>query len=184
MTQQKRYLLAAFCAYISILIYFLFFGFSRLQYTEILQYRYNLIPARIPLWLPRRFSMDTLKLWIFALGNLLAFVPFGIFVPMLIKNHFRTYFKFILMFLLFILSMEIIQMLTYLGSFDVEDVIVNTIGATIGFYSHKASERMHNSIVKFVVMMLSIVSLSLLAFLIAWIFNNKITPHLDFIFIL
>ncbi|GAB6085012.1 VanZ family protein [Alkaliphilus crotonatoxidans] len=182
MSLQKKYLLAAFCAYISILIYFLFFGFGRPQFNGILAYRYALIPARIPLWLPKHLSIDILKLWIFALGNLLAFVPFGIFVPMLFKNHFRTYIKFIGVFLLFILSMEIIQMLTYLGSFDIEDVIVHTMGATIGFCSYKASQRMHDLTWKFAVMGLSILSLSLLAFLIAWIYNNTITPYLDFIY--
>lgn len=180
MTQQKRYWLIAFYIYISLLIYFMFFGFGRPQSAEMLEYRFNLIPVRIPLWLPKHFSMDTLKRWFFALGNLIAFVPFGILVPMLFKKHFKTSITFIGVFLLFILCMETIQMLTYLGSFDIEDVIVNTMGATLGFCSYKANERMHDSKRKLAAMGLSIVSLSLLAFLIAWIFNNTITPHLDY----
>lgn len=178
MTRHKKYLLIGFCFYIAMLIYFMFFGFGRPKLPEVLEYRYALIPVRIPLWFPKHFSITTLKLWIFALGNLLAFVPFGIFIPILFENHFSTYFKFVGLFLLFILSLEVIQMLTYLGSFDIEDIIVNTMGATIGFYSYKISKPSHGLTRKVAIIMLSIIVLSLIAFLIAWVFNNTITPYL------
>lgn len=157
----------------------MFFGFGRPQLVELREYRYSLIPVRIPLWLPNHFSIDIIKLWIFALGNLLAFVPFGILVPKVFEKHFNTYFKFIVLFVLFILCMEIAQMVTYLGSYDIEDIIVNTMGASIGFYSYKVSERMNTRRKNLVSIVLSIVGLSLLMFLIAWIFNNTITPYLE-----
>lgn len=31
-------------------------------------------------------------------------------------------------------------MITYLGSFDAEDIIINSIGASIGFFSYKISD--------------------------------------------
>lgn len=71
--------------------------------------------------------------------------------------------------------MEIIQMETYLGSFDVTDIIVNTMGATIGFYSYKLSEQMNTLGKKLVTMVLVIVGLSIIMFLIAWVFNNTIS---------
>lgn len=153
----------------------MFFGFGRPQLTMIHhEYRYWLIPDSIPLWLPKHFSIDILRLWIFALGNLLAFIPFGILVPMVFKKHINSYLKFVMIFLLFILCMEIAQMVTYLGSFDVTDIIVNTMGATIGFYSYKFSEQMNTFRKKLITMGLTIVGLSIIMFLIAWIFNNTI----------
>ena len=73
-------------------------------------------------------------------------------------------------------------MITYLGSFDVTDVIVNTMGATIGFYSYKVSKRMDTLGKQLVSMGLTIVGLSLLMFLIAWVFNRTITPYIEGIF--
>lgn len=179
---KKRYLSILLSVYLVILLYFMFFGFGRPHLVGIQEYRYSLIPLRIPLWIPNHFSIDIIKIWIFALGNLLAFVPFGILVPILFKNRFKTYFKFITLFVSFILCLEIVQLLTYLGSFDIEDVIVNTMGATIGFCSYKISERM-STLKKYLVSMgVSIVGLTLLIFFIAWIFNNTITPFLEMTF--
>ena len=73
-------------------------------------------------------------------------------------------------------------MVTYLGSFDVTDVIVNTMGATIGFYSYKVSKRMDMSGKKLVSMGVTIVGLSLLMFLVAEIFNTTVTPYIERIF--
>ena len=93
---------------------------------------------------------------------------------MVFKKHINTYLKFVLIFVLFILCMEIVQMLTYLGSFDITDIIVNTMGATIGFYSFKFSEQMNTFRRNSITMGLTIVGLSIIMFVIAWIFNNTI----------
>ncbi|WP_339254831.1 VanZ family protein [Sporosarcina sp. FSL W8-0480] len=176
---KKKLLSILLGVYVAILVYFMFFGFGRPQIVGSQEYRYSLIPLRIPLWLPKHFSIDIIKLWIFALGNLIAFIPFGILVPIVFEHHFKTYAKLITLFVSFILCMEIVQLITYLGSFDVEDIIINTMGATIGFCSYKISERMNTSKKYWVSMGLSITGLTLLMFLIAWIFNNTITPYLE-----
>lgn len=115
----------------------------------------------------------------FALGNLLAFIPFGILVPIVFEHYFKTYFKFIPLFMSLILCLKIVQLVTYLGSFDIEDILINTMGATIGFCSYKISERMNTSKKYWVSMGLSIVGLTFLMFLIALVFNNTITPYLE-----
>ncbi|AFS79012.1 VanZ family protein [Gottschalkia acidurici 9a] len=134
---KKRHnlLVTLLLIYTIVIIYFMFFGFGRLQASStILGYRFSIIPTRIPLWYPKELSL----LWFFSLGNLLAFVPFGILIPMIFDTK---YYKFIFVFLIFILSLEILQMITYLGSFDTEDIIINSIGATIGFLSYKISNK-------------------------------------------
>ncbi|HWK23493.1 MAG TPA: VanZ family protein [Ureibacillus sp.] len=180
---RKMYLSILLAVYLTILAYFMFFGFGRPQLAvSNHEYRYWLIPDSIPLWLPKHFSIDILSLWIFALGNLLAFIPLGILAPMVFEKYINTYFRFVIIFVLYILSMEIIQMVTYLGSFDVTDIIVNTMGATIGFYSFRFSEQINTIGKKLVTMGLTIVGLSTIMFLIAEVYNNTIKLYLTDIF--
>ncbi|NLB79191.1 MAG: VanZ family protein [Clostridiaceae bacterium] len=66
------------------------------------------------------------------LGNLILFMPMGIYLPFFIKktNKTRTFLVF-MMVLLF--SIEILQLLTRRGIFDIDDIILNMLGALIGF---------------------------------------------------
>jgi glycopeptide antibiotics resistance protein len=66
------------------------------------------------------------------LGNLLLFLPMGIYLPYIFKKLyiFRNYFKYITLFLI---SIEIMQLILRRGSFDIDDFILNIIGAIIGF---------------------------------------------------
>ncbi|WP_205068218.1 VanZ family protein [Bacillus mesophilum] len=182
MTKQEnnnKYLFILFGIYIALLVYFMFFGFDRPQrLVAVREFRYSFEFIRIPLWLPNHFSIDIIKLWIFSLGNLLAFVPFGILVPMVFEKQIKSYFQFIFLFVFFILCLEILQMVTYLGSFDLTDIVINTMGATIGFCSYRVSVRMNTSRKYFVTIGLSILGFSVLMFLIAWVFNSTITPYL------
>ena len=132
------------------ILYFMFFGFNRLQFGLAHQeYRFNLVPTGIPLWFPKNLSsFAVLKLWMISLGNLLVFVPFGIFIPMIFGTKYR---KFIFIFLVSIISLEILQMVTYLGSFDIEDILINTIGASIGFISSRTGNNAKSGLMKILV---------------------------------
>ncbi|MBU3142629.1 VanZ family protein [Clostridium sp. CF012] len=135
---NKKIKLTLLIIYTIAIIYFMFFGFSRHMGNTLREYRFSVIPTRIPLWYPKGLSLGIFKSWIFSLGNLLAFVPFGILIPMIFGNKYH---KFIFIFLISIFSLEILQMITYLGSFDIEDIIVNSLGATIGFLSYKIGNK-------------------------------------------
>lgn len=63
-------------------------------------------------------------------GNLIAFIPFGIFIPLLYRISFI---RFITMFFLAIMVMETMQALSFLGSFDINDALLNSLGVAIGF---------------------------------------------------
>ncbi|WP_088043284.1 VanZ family protein [Bacillus sp. EAC] len=137
--------------YTILIIYFLFFAFNRLDYRlDYSEYGYTfmLVPESVPLSFPRlAFS------WLYDLGNIAAFIPFGILIPLLYRVSFR---KFISMFVLSILFLETIQPLTYLGSFDVDDVISNTLGATIGFFAYRVGFSSKMSYKKLIASALSI----------------------------
>jgi glycopeptide antibiotics resistance protein len=66
------------------------------------------------------------------LGNLLGFIPFGLLLPLVIP-FFRNLFKTLLAGFLLSLGYETIQLVFDLGIFDVDDLILNTAGALIGF---------------------------------------------------
>ena len=156
--------------YTIVIIYFMFFGFGRPQISSSLhEYRFQIIPTGIPLWLPKHLSLDTLKLWIFSLGNLLAFIPFGLLISMIFGIK---YYKFILIFLISILSLEILQMITYLGSFDIEDIIINSLGATIGFFSYKIGNKSKSVSKKIISITFLILGFSFMIIVLAEIFRR------------
>lgn len=66
------------------------------------------------------------------LGNIIPFIPMGFIVPMAFPSQ-RNVFKTIISSLLLILSIEILQFILFLGSFDIDDIILNLLSCFIGF---------------------------------------------------
>ncbi len=66
------------------------------------------------------------------LGNVIAFMPFGALIRWVINDRVRwfeaTFYTF-----LFSLTVELIQLIGKVGVFDVDDIILNTIGGFFGF---------------------------------------------------
>ena len=99
-----------FAMYLAALIYFLFFAESTGRtYTE-RTYQYNLKPLHEI----RRFIIYRRQLGFTAValnlaGNVVAFVPFGLFLPL--------------------------QLFGKVGSFDVDDILLNTLGTACGYVS-------------------------------------------------
>jgi glycopeptide antibiotics resistance protein len=138
--------------YTILILYFLFFGFNRLNHASSeYGYTFMLVPESVPLKFPELTFM-----WFYAFGNIAAFIPFGVLIPLLYRVRFR---KFISLFILTILVLETLQSLTYLGTFDVDDVISNTLGAVIGFVAYKVGFSSKISHKKLIVSALSIVIL-------------------------
>lgn len=65
-------------------------------------------------------------------GNILVFMPYGFFIPMLFKK-INSFLKFLIFLLIIILLIEISQFFTMSGSFDIDDIILNLLGASIGY---------------------------------------------------
>ena len=123
-----------FLIYLIILIYLLFFSesYGRHALTEG-QYRYNLQPFQEI----RRFAVywKNVGFWAAFLnlgGNVLGFMPFGILLPVL-SDRLRRPVSVILLGFAMSLMVETIQLVTRVGIFDVDDLILNTLGAGIGY---------------------------------------------------
>lgn len=66
------------------------------------------------------------------LGNIIGFVPLGILLPLL-SRRLRTFPRKVFMVFLFSLAFELFQLFTMLGIFDIDDLLLNTIGGAIGY---------------------------------------------------
>lgn len=63
--------------------------------------------------------------------NIIAFIPLGIFFTILLKK--ANIMKILVLSLLFVMFIEVTQFVTCLGIFDVDDIILNTLGCFIGY---------------------------------------------------
>lgn len=78
--------------------------------------------------------------WINLLGNVAMFVPLGALIPW-IWSFWRKFWRHILLMAAIIVVVELLQFVTGLGTCDVDDLILNVVGTTIGYlfwrYLHK-----------------------------------------------
>lgn len=72
-------------------------------------------------------------------GNLLVFVPLGFFLP-LMAEQLRKFSEMFINVFTFVLGIEVFQLFSAFGAFDVDDILLNCLGATIGFGCYKAAE--------------------------------------------
>lgn len=122
-----------FGVYIIFLTYFLFFAESTGRTFQGRDYNYNLVLFREI----RRFIVYHRELGLMTVllnlgGNIVAFIPFGVILPVL-HRKFRSFFFMTFMTLEFSLLVEIIQLIFKVGSFDVDDLLLNTIGGMSGY---------------------------------------------------
>ena len=122
--------------YLMGLCYFLFFAenYGRELGQEI--YRYNLIPFKeIERFWKHRDLLGMHSFYNLA-GNVLGFVPAGFFIPVLWKNRRGFLFTVCITFQMSLL-VEILQLIFRVGSFDVDDLLLNTIGGILGYFVYK-----------------------------------------------
>ena len=117
--------------YTLFLLYLMFFGFGRSQYDI------NIVRL-IPMFSTVGFVKQTI-LWktiiINIFGNILMFVPFGFLG--IVFPKLSNFWILILDFLFAIIILESFQYFTRLGVFDIDDVILNTVGVAIGFWIYR-----------------------------------------------
>ena len=70
-------------------------------------------------------------------GNIIPFIPMGFLIPMAFPSQ-KNIIKTMISCFLLILSVEILQLILFLGSFDIDDIILNLLSCFIGFIIFKA----------------------------------------------
>ena len=66
-------------------------------------------------------------------GNLFAFTPYGMFIPLIFKK-INKYYKFLLLMIILVICIELLQFITLSGSCDIDDLILNVMGASIIYF--------------------------------------------------
>lgn len=126
-----------FIAYLLLLVYVLFFstGFGREDHAE---YRYNLtLFQEIGRYYGVGMRTGSWGLfWLNVIGNICVFVPFGLCLPKLFERC-RKLISVAILSLELSLVAEVIQLVTRVGSFDVDDLLLNTIGGILGYLVYK-----------------------------------------------
>lgn len=106
------------------------------------------------------------------LGNLLPFIPFGFLLP-IAYPRIKAFFKVFLVGMFAVLFIEIFQYMTRLGSFDIDDIILNVLGGVVGYLLYifsefifkKTSEKVKNSF------LLNLICVLIIAILVIIILN-------------
>jgi len=137
---KKRLYQLLFAAY-GILMLWLLFG-QRIggdtagSYLERLRESYNLIPfytiGELTVNLMTYRGGLRLHAFVNLLGNVVMFVPLGVLLPG-IRERFRSWKWLMLTAVLMLLCVELIQLFSLLGSFDIDDLILNLLGVWIGY---------------------------------------------------
>jgi glycopeptide antibiotics resistance protein len=84
-------------------------------------------------------------------GNVVAFMPFGFLFPVLYReqrgkktyqgHYFRSFLFVTFLGFLFSFAVETVQLITKVGCFDVDDLMLNTSGVILGYILYYLSKK-------------------------------------------
>lgn len=134
-----------FGVYLIFLAYFLFFAESTGRTFEGRTYHYNLVLFKeIRRFIVYRETLGTTAVVLNLFGNVAAFIPFGMILPIM-GRRFRSFFFMTFLSLEFSLVIETIQLVCKVGSFDVDDLLLNTIGGMLGYLGFAVLNRIRRA---------------------------------------
>lgn len=71
-------------------------------------------------------------------GNVLVFMPLGFLLP-LVSEELQRFSEVFINVFTFVLGIEVFQLFSAFGAFDVDDILLNCLGAAIGYGCYKAA---------------------------------------------
>jgi glycopeptide antibiotics resistance protein len=121
-------------AYIAVLFWQAFmFAYRSYERVPGAAAAYNLIPLKTIFYYLGSFNKLSPNVWFFNLfGNLLAFMPFGFLLFFSGRNRL-SYKRITVLSSLLSLFIETVQLGLGVGIFDIDDVILNSIGGLLGY---------------------------------------------------
>ena len=72
-------------------------------------------------------------------GNIVAFVPFGFLLPYVIKRE-KCFWVMLFQAFFLVVGIEVFQLFSAFGAFDVDDILLNCFGAVLGYLVYRAYE--------------------------------------------
>jgi glycopeptide antibiotics resistance protein len=98
---------------------------------------YNLVPFQTIKRYIVHHDHFNFEIWFKNLfGNIVLFIPIGIFLPLL-NTKYRRVSTLTVASIILIAVVELIQLLSRVGSFDIDDILLNTLGALLGLMMTK-----------------------------------------------
>lgn len=136
-TKRQKLGWVLFILYLCFLAYFMFFSESFGRTDTSRGYQYNLVPLKEVSRYFRHYDViGPLLFLINIVGNVAAFLPFGFFLP-IISRRSKKWYNTIMLGLGFSLALETLQLVFMVGSFDVDDMLLNTLGAGAGYLTYR-----------------------------------------------
>ena len=131
--------MAAFYAFIMLDIFFRFFlirSGAAQNAAGVAAHYHNFIPFKT-IWgyLSGGIRVSQAAVVRNLLGNVLVFVPYGLYLQTLLKN--KAFAKSLLLVAATSVAVETTQLVFGLGTFDIDDVILNCLGGVIGIMFYK-----------------------------------------------
>lgn len=122
-----------FLVYMAGLIYFLFFSEEYGRGVEGTVYDYNLYPFReIRRYISYRDVLGMRAVFLNLAGNVIGFMPFGTLLPVLAREARKCWKTGLISFEISAL-IEVSQLIFQVGCFDVDDIMLNTLGGLLGY---------------------------------------------------
>lgn len=126
-----------FVTYIVALMYIMFFAEKLGRTGADRDYSYNLQLFReISRFIRYRKVLGMKAVFWNLGGNVLCFMPFGFLLPWMRKNLNHWYLTGLMTFYLSLL-IELTQLFLRVGSFDVDDLFLNTLGGLLGYLCYR-----------------------------------------------
>lgn len=135
-----------FWIYLAILMYLLFLSeyYGR---TAVMEYRYNLRLFReISRFWTYREKLGMAAVLTNLVGNIVCFMPFGFFLPNMYEVFRKHGFLVILFGFFLTCTVEMLQLITRVGAFDVDDIFLNTCGVILGYLVNMAFRMMRRKL--------------------------------------
>ena len=148
MTRQRKVLIAFAVVYAEMMVYLLFFrkpDYADAPYWSQVRSHLNLIPFHT-IGLYRRLLLRPSQPWLIRLarvnlwGNIFLFLPLGLLPPLLWQKA-RRFWRTLLLAAGVMIPVELLQMLLLVGSCDVDDLILNLLGASLGYWLYSLNHR-------------------------------------------
>lgn len=140
-TKNQKLGWVLFILYLASLVYFMFFAESFGRVNEQRDYAYNLeLFKEIRRFYYYREQLGMKAFLLNVAGNVAAFMPCGFFLPIVSRRSRRWYNAILLSFGLSI-GIELTQLAFRVGSFDVDDLFLNTLGGALGFAANRIVQR-------------------------------------------
>ena len=147
---RKTAIRTLFVVYCIVMVQLLFFrtpSTRAIPYWQIVQENINIIPLATIQDQVYFISHETNQIMVHyaylnLLGNIIAFIPCGIFLPLLGNKTKKLGWMLFISFAVF-LTVEIVQLFSLTGRADIDDVLLNMLGCLFGYCLWRIGNALH-----------------------------------------